>query len=129
VLLGFVLLSVVGLVTVVPILADWRQQRSVRRGAERVEGRVVDIDVRGYYSLRATRPIARYHVGAHDYEVPVGNVTGRLPLGSSIDLLVDPATPSVAVAARGQSTTVTLLVRSGLTAVGVVGVAYLLAVR
>jgi hypothetical protein len=129
VLLELVLLSVVGLVYVVPILVDWLRERGIRTRATPVEGRVVDIDIHGINSRRPTRPIARYRVGDHDYEVPVANVSGRLPLGSSIELLVDPGTPYVALAAQGHSTATTLLVRLAVTAAGATGVAYLLARR
>ena len=53
---GFVLLTVVGLVTVVPVLGDWWRQHGLHRRAERLEGRVVDNDFHSYHSLRNTRP-------------------------------------------------------------------------
>lgn len=116
VLLGF------GLITVVRASRGWVQQRHVRQVGRPLVGEVTAIDpkYRAYYGLYQLTPVVRYELDGRRHESRVANQSGPADLGSTIDLLVDPADPDTPFAVYGQAITSTLAVGIGFTVFAVV---------
>lgn len=111
VLLGY------GVTTVVRASRGWAQQRHVHKVGRPVAGEVTAIDpkYRAYYGLYQLTPVVRYVFDGREHESHVANQSGLSDLGSTVDLIVDPADPDTPFAVYGQAITWTLAVGIGFT--------------
>jgi hypothetical protein len=111
VLLGY------GVVTVARAARGWAQQRHVRKVGHAVTGEVTGIDpkYRAYYGLYQLTPVVHYLFDGKEHESRVANDSGASDIGSTVDLLVDPADPDTPYAVYGQAITSTLAVGVGFT--------------
>jgi hypothetical protein len=117
VLLAAAVLLVFGLITVVRASRGCAQQRHVRKVGQPVVGEVTAIDpkYRAYYGLYQLTPVVRYEFDARTHEERVANQSGSAEIGSTVDLVVDPADPDTPYAVYGGAITATLAVGIGFT--------------
>lgn len=115
-----VALVLLGLVLLVPAFLAWQQVHRLRRTGCRVIGEVTDVDYRGYYSFKMTRPIASYTIDTQSHEAIIGNWIGKAELHTSIDLLVDPEAFSEAVAERSNSAASSVATYFAIVIVGII---------
>ncbi len=117
VLVAAAVLLVGGLITVVRASRGWAKQRHVRKVGHPVVGEVTAIDpkYRAYYGLYQLTPVVQYEFDGRKHESRVTNQSGSADIGSTVDLLIDPADPDTPFAVYGQAITLTLAVGIGFT--------------
>lgn len=110
-------LLVFGLITVARASHGCLQQRHVRKVGRPVVGEVTALDpkYRAYYGLYHLTPVVGYVFDGRRHESRVANQSGAADIGSTLDLLVDPADPQTPFAVYGQAITATLAVGVGFT--------------
>ena len=99
--------------------------RRVRRTGVTVGGEVIDVTATPRYNGGMTvRPVVRYRVDGTVFEATVMNRVDKPPMGSGLDIVVDPDAPETPWAISGSSVTSTIAALSVLLILALVLLSY-----